>query len=52
MDRCVKCAQEIYPGELACDGMCPDCFREHVLDLLKTSPGLLAEALGMEVEKR
>lgn len=48
---CDKCRREIEKDETAYDGMCPDCFRTWVLELLETSPRIVAEALGVEVEK-
>jgi len=51
LPNCIKCRQPIHPGERSYDGMCPDCFRADVLDLLDTSPQLLAKYLEVHVEE-
>ena len=50
--RCDKCKGDIYQDEPTVfeDGnrMCVDCFRERVEEILKDSPAIVAECLGME----
>lgn len=52
---CKRCGHEIYHGgpTVTEDGerMHDDCFEEYVKDLLKTSPAILAECLGMRYEE-
>lgn len=52
---CNKCGSEIYQDEpTVCeDGkrMCVDCFRARVEEILKDSPAIVAECLGMRYEE-
>lgn len=52
--KCSKCGEDFYLGDsMFFDGgvpMCEDCFRSWVCDLLDTSPKLLGERLGLDVE--
>ncbi len=49
---CGECLGEIYPGETVYrwegKAVCPDCFKWAVRALLETSPGRLADELGVE----
>lgn len=53
--HCKKCGGEISQGEPTVfeDGkrMCVDCFRERVEEILKDSPAIVAECLGMRYEE-
>lgn len=50
VDHCGKCQGELYGGEqvFCVDGktMCKECFKDWLLDLLDTSPDLLADRVG------
>lgn len=52
--NCIRCGQEIYhDGPIVTeDGrrMHMDCFEEYVAELLRTSPAIVAECLGMRYE--
>lgn len=52
---CSKCKGEIYQYEPTVfeDGkrMCIDCYHRKVEDLLRTSPAIVAECLGMRFEE-
>ena len=52
---CSKCKGELYQYEPTVyeDGkqMCVDCFRAPVEELLKDSPSLVADCLGMRYEE-
>lgn len=52
---CKRCGQEIYhDGPVVTeDGrrMHMDCFEEYVAELLRTSPAIVAECLGMRYEE-
>lgn len=53
--HCDKCGGEIFQDEPTVieDGerMCVDCFRERVEKILKDSPAIVAECLGMKFEE-
>lgn len=53
--RCDKCGGEIYQCEptICEDGkrMCIDCFRERVETILRDSPAIVADCLGMRYEE-
>ncbi len=50
VDFCDHCQGELYGGELVflMDGktLCKECFKDWVLDLLNTSPDILADMVG------
>lgn len=52
---CSKCKGEIYQDEPTVfedgKGMCIDCFRARVEGILKDSPAIVAECLGMRYEE-
>lgn len=52
---CYKCKCEIYQDEPTAfeDGrrMCVDCFRARVEEILKDSPAVVADCLGMRYEE-
>lgn len=52
---CFRCKGEIYQGEptIIEDGkrMCVDCFRANVESILRCSPAILAECMGMRYEE-
>lgn len=52
---CSKCKSEIYQGEPTAfeDGkrMCKDCYERRVKELLRNSPAIVAECLGMRYEE-
>ena len=52
---CSKCKGELYQDEPTVyeDGkrMCIDCFRERVEQLLRNSPAIVADCLGMRYEE-
>lgn len=52
---CSKCKGEIYQDEptIIEDGkrMCVDCFQSRVEGILKDSPAILADCLGMRYEE-
>lgn len=52
---CKRCGGEIYhDGPIVTeDGrrMHMDCFEEYVVDLLRTSPSIVAECMGMKYEE-
>lgn len=52
---CSKCKAEIYKDEPTVyeDGkrMCVDCFRERVEEILRYSPAIVADCLGMRYEE-
>lgn len=51
---CTECGGELYGGErvFVMDGetMCGECFKDWVLDLLDTSPAILADMVGARAE--
>ena len=53
--ECTECRQDIYPGESIYTSpkrrICPECFEEEVMDTLKISPWILADALDYKIEK-
>lgn len=53
--HCDKCGGEIYQDEpTVYEGgkrMCVDCFRERVKEILKDSPVIVAECLGMRYKE-
>lgn len=53
--HCKRCGQEIYHDcpVVTEDGgrMHMDCFEEYVEELLKTSPAIVADCLGMRYEE-
>lgn len=53
--QCDKCGGEIYQDEPTVfeDGkqMCVDCFRERIEEILKYSPAIVADCLGMRYEE-
>lgn len=52
---CAKCGGELYQGEHTVleDGkrMCLDCFARRVNSLLRISPAIVADCLGMRYEE-
>lgn len=52
---CSKCKGELYQGEPTVyeDGktMCVGCFRERVEEILRYSPAIVADCLGMRYEE-
>jgi len=52
---CSKCKGELYQDEPTVyeDGkrMCVDCFRERVEQLLRNSPAIVADCLGMRYKE-
>lgn len=52
---CCKCGGEIYYGEPTVleDGtrMCVDCFQDYVKEILRDSPDIMADYLGMKYEE-
>lgn len=53
---CDSCRAELFQGEsfFGMDGkaMCSGCFRGWILDLLDTSPRMLAEMVGAHLENQ
>lgn len=53
--KCDKCGGEIYQDEPTVDEdgkqMCVDCFHARVEELLKDSPAIVADCLGMRFKE-
>lgn len=53
-DVCHQCQGELYSGEQVFlvdgDTLCKDCFKARLLDLLDTSPDILALLVGAQTE--
>ncbi len=51
---CAQCQEELFPGDkiysIPYGPVCSECFDDWIRDLLATSPSILADQLGVDVE--